>query len=40
MARRSKEVAEERETFSKLRDELTRQRQELPWEKVNKEYTF
>src|SRR5580765_3989501 len=26
--------------FTKLRDELSRQRRELPWEKVGKQYTF
>ena len=26
--------------FSKLRDELARQRRELPWEVVEKDYTF
>jgi predicted dithiol-disulfide oxidoreductase (DUF899 family) len=26
--------------FTKLRDELSRQRRELPWERVEKTYTF
>src|SRR5713101_145900 len=26
--------------FTRLRDELSRQRRELPWEKVEKEYVF
>ena len=32
-------LAKEKE-FTRLRDELTRQRRELPWEAVNKEYVF
>jgi predicted dithiol-disulfide oxidoreductase (DUF899 family) len=36
---RKKLLAKEKE-FSKLRDELTELRQSLPWEKVEKEYTF
>ena len=38
-AARKKLLAKEKE-FSKLRDELTRLRQELPWEKVEKAYAF
>ena len=38
-AARKKLLAKEKE-FSKLRDELTRLRQKLPWEKVEKAYTF
>jgi len=26
--------------FTRLRDELSRQRRELPWERVEKEYVF
>src|ERR1700747_1705950 len=32
-------LAKEKE-FTRLRDELSRQRRELPWEKVEKNYTF
>jgi predicted dithiol-disulfide oxidoreductase (DUF899 family) len=32
-------LAKEKE-FTRARDELTRQRQELPWEPVDKEYVF
>jgi predicted dithiol-disulfide oxidoreductase (DUF899 family) len=35
-----KKLLEKEKEFSKLRDELTRLRQGLPWEKVEKEYTF
>ena len=35
-----KKLLEKEKEFSKLRDELTRLRQDLPWEKVEKEYTF
>jgi predicted dithiol-disulfide oxidoreductase (DUF899 family) len=36
---RKKFLAKERE-FTRLRDELSRQRRELPWEKVEKQYVF
>lgn len=36
---RKKLLAKEKE-FSRLRDELSRERQELPWEKVEKSYSF
>lgn len=36
---RTAHLARERE-FTRLRDELSRQRRELPWEKVEKQYTF
>jgi predicted dithiol-disulfide oxidoreductase (DUF899 family) len=36
---RKKFLAKEKE-FTRLRDELSRQRRELPWEKVEKEYVF
>src|SRR5947207_15658889 len=32
-------LAKEKE-FTRLRDELSRQRRELPWEKVDKQYVF
>src|SRR5271167_3451545 len=32
-------LAKEKE-FTRLRDELSRQRRELPWEKVDKQYAF
>jgi predicted dithiol-disulfide oxidoreductase (DUF899 family) len=35
-----KELLKKEKEFSKLRDELTRLRQGLPWEKVEKEYVF
>jgi len=35
-----KELLKEEKEFSRLRDQLTRQRQELPWEKVEKAYVF
>jgi len=38
-AARKKYLAKEKE-FSKVRDELSRQRRELPWEKVEKNYVF
>ena len=28
------------EEFTRLRDQLSRERRELPWERVEKEYTF
>src|ERR1051325_1472964 len=39
IAARKKFLAKEKK-FSKLRDDLARQRRELPWEKVEKEYVF
>jgi len=39
IARRMELLRKEKE-FSKLRDELSRQRRELPWEKVEKQYVF
>lgn len=35
-----KELLKKEKEFSHLRDELNRQRRELPWEKVEKVYTF
>jgi len=35
-----KTLLEKEKAFSKLRDELTQQRRELPWEKVAKQYIF
>ena len=35
-----KELLAKEKTFAKMRDELSRQRLELPWEKVSKEYVF
>lgn len=35
-----KELLEKEKQFSKLRDELTQQRRELPWQKVDKQYEF
>jgi predicted dithiol-disulfide oxidoreductase (DUF899 family) len=35
-----KELLKKEKEFSRLRDQLTRQRQELPWEKVTKSYVF
>ncbi len=34
------ELLEKEKEFTRLRDELTRKRRELPWEKVEKEYLF
>jgi len=39
LAARKKHLAKEKE-FTRLRDELSRQRRELPWEKVEKNYAF
>ena len=39
LAARKDLLAKEKE-FTRLRDELTRQRRDLPWEKVTKEYSF
>src|SRR3989442_1353117 len=35
-----KELLNKEKEFSRLRDELSRQRRELPWEKVEKSYVF
>jgi predicted dithiol-disulfide oxidoreductase (DUF899 family) len=35
-----KELLRKEKEFTKLRDELSRQRRELPWEKVEKQYVF
>ena len=35
-----KELLSKEKEFSRLRDELSRQRRELPWEKVDKTYVF
>ena len=35
-----KQLLKKEKEFTKLRDELSRQRRELPWEKVEKQYTF
>jgi predicted dithiol-disulfide oxidoreductase (DUF899 family) len=35
-----KELLHKEKEFTKLRDELSRQRRALPWEKVDKEYVF
>ena len=34
------ELLEKEKEFTRLRDELTQRRRDLPWEKVDKEYTF
>jgi len=39
LAARKEHLTKEKE-FTRLRDELSRQRRELPWEKVQKDYTF
>ena len=39
LAARKKLLAKEKE-FTRLRDELSRQRREMPWEKVEKQYAF
>jgi predicted dithiol-disulfide oxidoreductase (DUF899 family) len=39
MKARKELLAKEKE-FTRLRDELSQQRRELPWEKVEKEYVF
>ena len=39
LAARKKHLAKEKE-FTHLRDQLSRERRELPWELVDKEYTF
>jgi predicted dithiol-disulfide oxidoreductase (DUF899 family) len=35
-----KELLEKEKAFTRLRDELSRQRRELPWEKVDQKYVF
>ena len=35
-----KQLLKKEKEFSRLRDDLTRQRRELPWRKVEKKYTF
>jgi predicted dithiol-disulfide oxidoreductase (DUF899 family) len=35
-----KELLEKEKAFTRLREELSRQRRDLPWEKVEKEYLF
>ena len=35
-----KELLKKEKEFTRLRDDLSRQRRELPWEKVEKEYVF
>jgi predicted dithiol-disulfide oxidoreductase (DUF899 family) len=35
-----KELLQKEKEFTRLRDELSRQRRQLPWEKVEKEYVF
>src|SRR5450755_5195763 len=35
-----KELLRKEKEFTKLRDEISRQRRELPWEKVEKQYVF
>jgi predicted dithiol-disulfide oxidoreductase (DUF899 family) len=37
---RRKELLQKEKEFTRLRDELSRQRRELPWEKVEKQYVF
>lgn len=37
---RRKELLRKEKEFTKLRDDLSRQRRELPWEKVEKDYVF
>jgi predicted dithiol-disulfide oxidoreductase (DUF899 family) len=39
LAARKQLLTEEKE-FTKLRDEVSRQRRELPWERVEKKYVF
>src|SRR5262252_10665880 len=39
IAARKKHLAKEKE-FTHLRDQLSRERRELPWELVDKDYTF
>src|SRR5258708_3941084 len=35
-----KQLLKKEKEFTRLRDELSRQRRELPWEKVEKQYVF
>jgi predicted dithiol-disulfide oxidoreductase (DUF899 family) len=35
-----KELLKKEKEFTRLRDELSRKRRELPWEKVEKQYVF
>ena len=35
-----KELLQKEKEFTRLRDELSQQRRDLPWEKVQKAYTF
>ncbi len=35
-----KELLKKEKEFTRLRDELSRQRREMPWEKVEKQYVF
>jgi len=35
-----KRLLEKEKEFTRLRDELSRQRRELPWERVEKDYVF
>src|SRR5438105_6515119 len=35
-----KQLLDKEKEFTRLRDELSRQRRELPWERVAKEYVF
>ena len=39
LAARAEHLAKEKE-FTKLRDQLSQQRRDLPWERVEKEYIF
>ena len=39
LAARKKHLAKEKE-FTRLRDQLSRERRDLPWELVEKQYTF
>ena len=39
LAARKKHLAKEKE-FTRLRDQLSKERRELPWELLEKEYTF
>jgi predicted dithiol-disulfide oxidoreductase (DUF899 family) len=40
MARCANSVPGEGKEFTRLRDDLSRQRRELPWERAEKEYVF
>ena len=39
-SRRAKALLAKEKELTRLRDELSRQRRELPWERVEKEYVF